>query len=55
MVGVLVRGFAQHQFRALEGHAVVSDFAHDPISRTGYGHTRSLERSVVGSGESPIC
>ncbi len=55
IVGVLVRGFTQHQFRALQGHPVVSDFADDPIPRTGYGHIRSLERSVVGSGESPIC
>ena len=55
IVGVLVRGFTQNQFRALQGHPVVSDLAHDPIPRTGYGHIRSLERSVVGSGESPIC
>ena len=44
IVGVLVRGFTQHQFRALQGHPVVSDLAHDPIPRTGYGHIRSLER-----------
>jgi hypothetical protein len=55
MVGVLVRGFTQRQFRALQGHSVVSDFAHDPIPGTGYGHIRRLERSVVCSGESPIC
>jgi hypothetical protein len=55
IVGVLVHGFTQHQFRALPGHPVVSDLAHDPIPRTGYGHIRSLERSVVGSGESSIC
>jgi|HubBroStandDraft_3_1064219.scaffolds.fasta_scaffold43253_2 hypothetical protein len=55
IVGVLMRGFAQHQFRALQGHPVVSDLAHDPIPRTGYGHIRRLERSIVGSGESPIC
>ena len=35
IVGVLVRGFTQHQFRALQGQPVVSDFAHDPIPRTG--------------------
>jgi hypothetical protein len=55
IVGVLVRGFTQHQFRALQGRPVVSDLAHDPIPRTGYGHIRSLERSVVCNGESPIC
>jgi hypothetical protein len=55
IVGILVCDFTQHQFRALQGHAVVSDLAYDPIPRTGYGHIRSLERSVVGSGESPIC
>src|SRR5580658_2368518 len=47
IVGVLMRGFAQHQFRALQGHPVVSDLAHDPIPRTGYGHIRRLESSVV--------
>ena len=52
IVGVLVRGFTQHQFRTLQGHPVVSDLAHDPIPRTGYGHIRSLERSVVCSCES---
>jgi len=31
IVGVLVRGFTQHQLGALQGHPVVSDFAHDPI------------------------
>jgi len=55
IVGVRVRGFTQHQFRALQGHPVVSDLAHDPIPRTGYGPIRRLERSVVCSGESPIC
>ena len=55
IVGVLVRAFTQHQFRALQRHPVVSDLAHDPIPRTGYGHIRRLERSVVCSGESPIC
>jgi hypothetical protein len=53
IVGVLVRRFAQHKFRTLLRHPVMSDLAHDPIPRTGYGHIRSLERSVVG-GESPI-
>jgi hypothetical protein len=33
----------------------MSDFAHDPIPRTGYGRIRSLERNVVGSRKSPIC
>ena len=31
VVGVLVRGLTQHQFRALQGHPVVSDLARDPI------------------------
>jgi hypothetical protein len=46
IVGVLVRGFTQHQFRALQGHEVVSDLAHDPIPRTGYGHIRSLSATL---------
>ncbi len=52
---MLVRGFAQHQFRAFQRHPVMSDLARDPIPRTGYSHIRSLERSVVGRRESPIC
>lgn len=51
----LVRGFTQLQFHALQGHAEVSDLAHDPTSRTGYGHIRRLESSVVARGESSIC
>src|ERR1700730_2662524 len=33
----------------------MSDFARDPISRTGNRHIRSLECSVIGSGELSIC
>jgi hypothetical protein len=55
IVGVLVRGFAQHQFRAFQRHPVMSDLAHDPIPRTGYSHIRSLECDVVGRRESSIC
>ena len=33
----------------------MSNLTYDPIPCTGYRHIRSLECSVVGSRESPIC
>jgi len=56
IVGVLVRSFTQHQFRALQGHPVVSDLAHDPIPRTGYGQVYSVrcEADVLMTSVSPL-
>jgi len=54
IIGLLVHGFAQHKFRALLRHPVMSSLAHDPISRTGNRHVRGLECCVVSSRKSPI-
>ena len=55
IVGVLLRRFTQDQFRAFQRNPVMSDLAHDPISRTDDSHIRSLECSVIRRRESPIC
>ena len=47
IVGVLLRRFTQDQFRAFQRNPMMSDLAHDPISRTGYSHIRSLDRKSV--------